>query len=82
MPDNSPPFSAPQDEVDLFDYVRKPRARCHARSQVLARRAIEHTWDLSISDDWPDRIPVSDAELDVFEVHFGPLLDELLSQTH
>ncbi|WP_245451883.1 recombinase family protein [Mesorhizobium waimense] len=79
MPDNSSPFSAPQDEVDLFDYVRKPRAPRHATSQVLARTAIDRAWDLSISDDWPDRIPVSDAELDVFEVHFGPLLDELLS---
>jgi hypothetical protein len=28
-------------------------------------------------DDWPARIPVTEAELDVIEAHFGQLLDEL-----
>jgi hypothetical protein len=30
-----------------------------------------------VSDDWPERIPVTDAELDVFEAWFGDLFDEL-----
>jgi hypothetical protein len=32
-------------------------------------------WDLEISDDWPAQVPVTEAELDLFEVHFGPILD-------
>jgi hypothetical protein len=30
-----------------------------------------------VTDDWPDRIPVTNAELDVFEAWFGDLFDEL-----
>jgi hypothetical protein len=33
---------------------------------------------MEITDDWPAHVPVTEAELDLFEVHFGPLLDELL----
>ena len=31
----------------------------------------------SITDDWPDTVPISDAELGVFEAWFGDLFDEL-----
>jgi len=30
-----------------------------------------------VSDDWPECIPVTDAEVDVFEAWFGDLFDEL-----
>jgi hypothetical protein len=30
-----------------------------------------------ITDDWPARVPVTDAEIDVFEAWFGDLFDEL-----
>jgi hypothetical protein len=30
-----------------------------------------------VRDDWPKRIPVTDAEVDVFEAWFGDLFDEL-----
>ena len=33
------------------------------------------TW--TVSDDWPERVPVTDAEVDVFEAWFGDLFDEL-----
>ncbi|MFT3939315.1 hypothetical protein [Rhodopseudomonas sp.] len=33
------------------------------------------TW--TVTDDWPDPVPVTDAEVDVFERWFGDLLDEL-----
>jgi hypothetical protein len=33
------------------------------------------TW--TVTDDWPDRVPVTAAEVDVFEVWFGDILDEL-----
>ncbi|HTT99740.1 MAG TPA: hypothetical protein VMF58_16950 [Rhizomicrobium sp.] len=31
----------------------------------------------TVTDDWPDRVPITDAELDVFEAWFGDLFDEL-----
>ena len=31
----------------------------------------------TVTDDWPDPVPITDAELDVFEVWFGDLFDEL-----
>lgn len=31
----------------------------------------------SVYDDWPERVPVTDAEVDVFEAWFGDLFDEL-----
>jgi hypothetical protein len=34
------------------------------------------TW--RITDDWPEHVPVTDAEIDVFEAWFGDLFDNLL----
>ena len=33
------------------------------------------TW--TVSDDWPGDVPVTEAEIDVFERWFGDLFDEL-----
>jgi hypothetical protein len=33
------------------------------------------TW--TVTDDWPEHVPIPDAELDVFEAWFGDLFDEL-----
>jgi hypothetical protein len=33
------------------------------------------TW--AVTDDWPDHVPVTEAELDVFEAWFGDIFDEL-----
>jgi hypothetical protein len=33
------------------------------------------TW--TVTDDWPRRVPVTEAEVDVFEAWFGDLFDEL-----
>ena len=33
------------------------------------------TW--TVTDDWPEHIPVTEAEVDVFEAWFGDLFDEL-----
>ncbi len=34
------------------------------------------TW--TVTDDWPERVPVTAAEVEVFEAWFGDILDELL----
>jgi hypothetical protein len=31
----------------------------------------------TVTDDWPDRVPVAENELDVFEAWLGDLFDEL-----
>jgi hypothetical protein len=33
-----------------------------------------------VIDDWPARVPVTDAEIDVFEAWFGDILDELFGE--
>lgn len=33
------------------------------------------TW--TVTDDWPDPVPVTEAEIDVFEQLFGDFFDEL-----
>jgi hypothetical protein len=33
------------------------------------------TW--TVADDWPKDVPVTEAEIDVFEAWFGDLLDDL-----
>jgi hypothetical protein len=33
------------------------------------------TW--TVADDWPDRLPVTQAEIDLFEAWFGDVFDEL-----
>ena len=33
------------------------------------------TW--TVTDDWPDPVPITDAEPDVFEAWFGDLFDEM-----
>ena len=41
-------------------------------------RPLEH--DLStwiVTDDWPDPVPVTETEIEVFERWFGDLFDEL-----
>lgn len=55
--------------IDLYDYARIPTPN-------LGRPAQEMTsW--RVVDDWPDRVPVTEREVDVFEAWFGDILDEL-----
>ena len=55
---------------DLYDYAQTPTLR-------LGRppRHDLSTW--TVTDDWPERVPVTEAEVDVFEAWFGDLFDEL-----
>lgn len=56
--------------ADLYDYAAMPERR--------QGRPVKH--DLAgwrVIDDWPDRVPVTEREVDVFEAWFGDILDEL-----
>jgi hypothetical protein len=73
-------FPLPGDTFDLFDYARVPvGSRRRRRSKRLASGGPREEWTPVITDDWPERIHVSDAELDLFEAQFGDLVDDLLS---
>jgi len=37
------------------------------------------TW--TVTDDWPDPVPVTEAEIEVFERWFGDLFDELFGSS-
>lgn len=69
-------MSAPSDILDdLYDYAR-PNARRPGRP----RPDDPTTW--TVSDDWPDEVPVTEAEIEVFEAWFGDLFNELFSTRH
>jgi hypothetical protein len=63
-----PPDRAPLD--DLYDYAAAP-ARPDRRREKRA------SVTLVVTDDWPKDVPVTEAEIDVFEAWFGDLFDEL-----
>jgi hypothetical protein len=60
---------------DLYDYARPP-----SRRPGRSIRNDPATW--IVKDDWPETVPVTDAEVDVFEAWFGDLFDELFSTRH
>jgi hypothetical protein len=60
---------------DLYDYARPPRQR-------PSRPAPEHPRTWTVKDDWPEDVPVTEAEIEVFEAWFGDLFDELFSTRH
>ena len=63
-------FNAAAPPDDLYDYAQP----CERRPG----RPVKHDLsDWCVVDDWPDRVPVTEAEADVFEAWFGDILDEL-----
>lgn len=60
---------------DLYDYARPPRRR-------PGRPIGNDPASWIVKDDWPESVPITDAEFDVFEAWFGDLFDELLSPRH
>ncbi|MEH3117276.1 MAG: hypothetical protein PGN25_06630 [Methylorubrum populi] len=59
---------------DLYDYYTvepDPRAG--------SPRAAGKKW--LVTDDWPERVPVTEAEIEVFERWFADLFDELFGPT-
>ena len=64
---------APAD--DLYDYARPPARR-------PGRPAPDDPSTWTVKDDWPEDVPVTEAEIEVFEAWFGDLFDELFSTRH
>ena len=60
---------------DLHDYARRPARR-------RGRPAPEDPITWTVTDDWPEDVPVTEAEIEVFEAWFGDLFDELFSTRH
>jgi hypothetical protein len=61
--------------ADLYDYARPPTRR-------VGRPASKDTTTWTVTDDWPDEVPITEAEIEVFEAWFGDLFDELFSTRH
>ena len=66
-----PTFRAP---ADLYDYAAPPMRR-------LGRPRKHDLADWHVVDDWPACVPVTPAEVDVFEAWFGDLFDELFGRS-
>lgn len=62
------PGGAPLD--DLYDYTATP-------ARPGRPRAKRDRTTLTVTDDWPEDVPLTEAEIAVFEAWFGELFDEL-----
>jgi hypothetical protein len=78
MSDNVLKFPSSRDDACFCDYASSPVSR-PSRLGSSARNSDENSQALKISDDWPACVAVTEAELDIFEVHFGQFLDKLLA---
>jgi len=58
---------------DLYDYSAAP-------ARPGRRRANRASVTLTVTDNWPEDVPVTEAEIAVFEAWFGELFDELFGE--
>lgn len=65
---------------DLYDYADDPAPRTR-RSRGDSSSDVAAGDTPIVTDDWPDDVPVTEAEIDVFERYFGDVLDRLLAPT-
>lgn len=78
MSDNVLRFPSSRDDAYFCDYALSPVSR-PLRLETSVRNSRDSSRALKISDDWPACVAVTEAELDIFEVHFGQFLDKLLA---
>ena len=60
---------------DLYDYEDDPAPRISP-----SRGSPSHVFDvekLPVIDDWPDEVPITEAEIQVFERWFADVFDEM-----
>jgi hypothetical protein len=55
---------------DLYGYARTASRRAGRRPKTDPA-----TW--TVTDDWPARVPVTEAEVELFEAWFGDLFDRM-----
>ena len=60
---------------DLFDYADEPTSDGRERRRSPLR--IVDVESLPVFDDWPEKVPVTEEELQIFERYFGDVLDRL-----
>ncbi|GHC65107.1 hypothetical protein [Limoniibacter endophyticus] len=63
---------------DLFDYADDPTPDDRTRAGDAPLLGSDGQ-RMRVTDDWPAEIPVTEAEIDVFERWFGDVFDELLN---
>lgn len=61
---------------DLYDYGDDPVPSPASRRRAPSPDAFG-VEKLPVIDDWPERVPVTEAEVDIFERYFGDVLDRL-----
>ncbi|MCB1970010.1 MAG: hypothetical protein KDG54_06345 [Geminicoccaceae bacterium] len=71
-PRTSAPETLPD---DLFDYAADPTPDGRERRRSPLRIVDIET--LPVIDDWPETVPVTMSEVEIFERHFGNVLDRL-----
>lgn len=57
--------------LDLYDYVSAAGSQ-NARKRNSVQQRIR------ITDDWPEVVPITEAEVRIIEAYFGDVLDELV----
>lgn len=60
---------------DLFDYADAPAPDGPQRRRSPLRIVDVET--LPVIDDWPERVPITETEIEIFERYFGDVLDRL-----
>lgn len=63
---------------DLYDYGDDPQPTTGRMRSADAPLLCSDGARMRVTDDWPEDIPVTEAEIDVFERWFGDVFDELL----
>jgi hypothetical protein len=75
-PRGRPRYTAPRALPDnLYDYNDDPAPAVGRRRNPSPD--VFDVENLPVIDDWPERVPVTVAEVDIFERYFGDVLDRL-----
>jgi len=64
---------------DLYDYI--PQDDSETPVARIGRPLKHDVGSWTVTDDWPECVPVTEAEIDLFEAYFGDILDEIFSKS-
>jgi len=65
---------------DLYNYIDEAAQELTPAPTSTSRTITPSLDHWTVSDDWPERVPVTEAEIDLFEAWFGDILDELFGK--